>query len=68
MGRDRDRDSSSKNPQVFVSRFPRRTTSDDIRDSFKKFGKIRDVNMKSGFAFIEFDDYRDAEEGNRKII
>ncbi len=47
-----------------MSRFPRRTTSDDIRDAFRSYGKIRDVNMKNGFCFIEFIDYRDAEDGN----
>jgi len=53
---------SSKNPQIYVAGFSRRTNEDDLEDSFRKYGKIRDVVIKKGYAFIEFDDYRDAED------
>eukprot|EP01016_Furgasonia_blochmanni_P032748 TRINITY_DN3379_c0_g1_i2.p4 TRINITY_DN3379_c0_g1~~TRINITY_DN3379_c0_g1_i2.p4 ORF type:complete len:102 (+),score=26.67 TRINITY_DN3379_c0_g1_i2:113-418(+) len=53
---------SSKNTQVYVSRLPKRVTRDDLKDLFKKFGKIRDVSIKRGYAFIEFDDHHEAEE------
>eukprot|EP00331_Platyophrya_macrostoma_P035033 CAMPEP_0176451026 /NCGR_PEP_ID=MMETSP0127-20121128/27538_1 /TAXON_ID=938130 /ORGANISM="Platyophrya macrostoma, Strain WH" /LENGTH=98 /DNA_ID=CAMNT_0017838897 /DNA_START=22 /DNA_END=318 /DNA_ORIENTATION=+ len=51
----------SKNPEIYVSKISRRTDPEDLRDFFKKCGKIRNVNVKNGYAFIEFDDYKDAE-------
>lgn len=44
--------SPSKNLQVYVAGYSRRTRSDDLEDLFKKFGKIRNVVMKERFAFI----------------
>jgi len=41
---------------------PPRTREKDIERFFKKYGRIRDVLIKSKYAFIEFDDYRDAED------
>lgn len=59
--------SSSKNPQIYVSRLPRKATSDDLKDLFKKYGKIREILLKNGYAFIEFDDYRDADEAANEM-
>lgn len=42
----------SKNPQIYVAGFSRRTNEDDLEDSFRKYGKIRDVVIKKGYAFI----------------
>lgn len=35
-----------------MSGFSRRTTRDDIKDKFKTYGKIHDIKLKNGFAFI----------------
>ena len=43
---------SKKNSQVYVSRFSRSTGEDDLNDNFKQFGKIREISMKNGYAFI----------------
>ncbi len=43
---------SKRNSQVYVSRFSRNTTEDDLNDNFKQYGKIREVSMKNGYAFI----------------
>ncbi len=53
----------SKNNQIFVSRFPLRTHAEDLRYFFEKYGRVRDINMKRTFAFIEFSDSRDASKG-----
>ena len=35
-------------------------------DLFRKFGNIRTIHMKVGFAFVEFEDPRDAEDAVRE--
>jgi len=54
--------SRDKNPQIYIRGFSRRTTRDDVKDAFRKCGKIREVQLKNGYAFVEFDDYLDAED------
>jgi len=39
-----------------------RTREKDIERFFRKYGRIRDILIKSKYAFIEFEDYRDAED------
>ncbi|CDW53192.1 RRM 1 domain containing protein [Trichuris trichiura] len=34
----------------------------DVEDFFKGYGKIRDINLKQGYGFVEFDDHRDASD------
>ena len=41
-----------KKTEIYVSKISRRTDPDDLRDFFKKCGKIRNVNVKNGYAFI----------------
>jgi len=38
--------------QVYIAGFSRRTSYDDIKDLFRKFGKIRDLIMKERYAFV----------------
>lgn len=51
-----------------MSRFPLRTHTDDLRHHFEKYGKVRDVNMKGTFAFVDFADPSEAAKGNLPII
>jgi RNA recognition motif-containing protein len=45
---------------------------DDLRDLFKIHGAIKKMDIKSNYGFIEFEDYRDAEEAidkkNGKVL
>jgi len=34
-----------------------------LRYFFEKYGKVKDVNMKRSFAFVEFTDARDSAKG-----
>lgn len=52
---------------VFVGNIGRRVRSDDIRDPFKKFGRILDVDLKNGFGFVEFEDKRDAADAVKEL-
>lgn len=62
MSRSRDR-----NPQIFIAKLSQRVTEDELRYEFKHFGKINNIQLKRGFAFVEYDDYRDAMDAIRKM-
>ena len=51
--RDRDADSAT---QVYVAKLHRNTREGDLRDSFSKFGKIKEIVMKHNYAFIGYED------------
>jgi len=48
--------------RVYVGRLPYRAKERDLEDFFYKYGRLRDVIIKNGFAFVEFEEQRDAEE------
>lgn len=56
----------SKGPRVYVGNLPPDVREREIEDVFRKYGKIMslDLRNKKGppFAFIDFDDSRDAED------
>jgi arginine/serine-rich splicing factor 7 len=58
----------AKVAQIFVSRYPNGTHADDLRHLFEKYGRVKDVNMKRNYAFIEFSDPRDSAKGLLKFI
>ena len=45
MSRDND-------ARVFLGRLPYRIRESDIERFFKGYGRIRDINVKTGFAFV----------------
>lgn len=55
--------------RIFVGNLPPDVRSRDLEDLFYKFGKIAFIDLKTRrgppFAFVEFHDYRDAEEAVR---
>ncbi|KJH43310.1 hypothetical protein DICVIV_10680 [Dictyocaulus viviparus] len=55
--------------RVYVGNLPSDCREKDIEDVFAKYGKIRFVDIKGGrgpmFAFVEFEDARDAEDAVR---
>ena len=46
--------SSSKNLQVYVAKFPKKYNADDLKDLFKKYGRVREILLKNGYAFIVY--------------
>ncbi|XP_015127392.1 serine-arginine protein 55 isoform X5 [Diachasma alloeum] len=48
--------------RVFVGGLTYRVRERDLEKFFRKYGRIKEVAMKNGFAFVEFDDYRDADD------
>eukprot|EP01113_Clastostelium_recurvatum_P012449 TRINITY_DN1646_c0_g1_i2.p1 TRINITY_DN1646_c0_g1~~TRINITY_DN1646_c0_g1_i2.p1 ORF type:complete len:229 (-),score=21.34 TRINITY_DN1646_c0_g1_i2:73-711(-) len=52
--------------RVYVGRLSTRTRDTDLEAAFDKYGRCR-VDLKSGFAFVEYDDERDAEDAIRAL-
>ena len=45
-----------------LGKLPRDVTERELRRLFEDFGRVRDVRILMGFAFIEYDDSRDARD------
>lgn len=48
--------------RVYVGGLPYGTTERDLERFFRGYGRMRDVLIKSGYGFVEFDDHRDADD------
>ncbi|XP_036398401.1 serine and arginine rich splicing factor 5b [Megalops cyprinoides] len=48
--------------RVFIGRLSPSAREKDVERFFKGYGKIRDIDLKKGFGFVEFDDPRDAKD------
>jgi len=48
--------------RVYVGRLSRDCRERDLEKFFKGYGKIREILIKNGFGFVEFDDYRYADD------
>ncbi|CAM8911034.1 unnamed protein product [Rhodiola kirilowii] len=52
---------------VFCGNFEYETRQSDLERLFSKYGRVDRVDMKSGFAFVYFEDERDAEDAIRGL-
>ncbi|CAG5111549.1 Oidioi.mRNA.OKI2018_I69.chr2.g5848.t1.cds [Oikopleura dioica] len=52
---------------VWMGGLPERVRSRDIDDFFKGYGKIVDISIKTKYAFIEFEDERDATDAVKDL-
>ena len=60
----------AKSSKLFVANLSSKVKVRDLEDIFDKFGKIIDINLKEKkekFAFIEFEDIRDAEDALERM-
>jgi splicing factor, arginine/serine-rich 4/5/6 len=53
--------------KVFVGRLSPDANEQDLEEVFKPYGQITKIDVKQGFAFIHFQDGRDAEEAMRGL-
>ncbi len=53
--------SRNRNPNVYVTKLSQNVRTKDLEHEFSRFGEIRSISLKNRFAFIEFEDYKDAE-------
>ncbi|KAK3140885.1 hypothetical protein QOZ80_5AG0407200 [Eleusine coracana subsp. coracana] len=55
------------NTRLYVGKLAPRTRSRDLEYIFSRYGRVRDVEMKRDYAFIEFSDPRDADEAQYQL-
>eukprot|EP00898_Chlorokybus_atmophyticus_P005038 jgi/Chlat1/5535/Chrsp369S08996 len=48
--------------RLYVGRLASRTRTRDLEDIFSRYGRLRDVDLKHDFAFVEYNDPRDADD------
>ncbi|KRY46688.1 Serine-arginine protein 55 [Trichinella britovi] len=48
--------------RVYVGRIPYRATERDIEKFFRGFGRIREIFLKNGYGFVEFEHTEDADD------
>ncbi|KAB2084848.1 hypothetical protein ES319_A05G361500v1 [Gossypium barbadense] len=53
--------------RLYVGHLSSRTRSRDLEDMFSRYGRIRDVDMKRDYAFVEFSDPRDADDARYSL-
>ena len=58
--------------RVYIGNMPSGARERDLERFFKSYGRPSDVLIKQGFGFIEFEDYRDADDAvyelNGKVL
>jgi arginine/serine-rich splicing factor 4/5/6 len=59
--------SKERNLQIFIAKLNPRVREKDLEHSFSKYGSIKHILIKSGYAFIEYDNYKDAERAVRHM-
>lgn len=53
--------------RLFIGRLSHRTEREDIEDFFRGYGKLIEIVIKRGYAFVEFEEKRDAEDALERL-
>eukprot|EP00088_Acartia_fossae_P017642 TRINITY_DN20078_c0_g1_i6.p1 TRINITY_DN20078_c0_g1~~TRINITY_DN20078_c0_g1_i6.p1 ORF type:complete len:123 (+),score=14.08 TRINITY_DN20078_c0_g1_i6:41-409(+) len=53
---------SSRGCRIYIGNLPKDCREKDIDRAFRTYGRIRDVLLKAGYGFVEYDDSRDADD------
>lgn len=48
--------------RVFIGRLPHNCRERDLDKFFRNYGRLKEIILKNGYGFVEFDDIRDAED------
>ncbi|KAI9247578.1 hypothetical protein EDC94DRAFT_360680 [Helicostylum pulchrum] len=61
-------DRGRPNPcRLYVGKVSRYVREQDLKDLFSRFGRIRDLVLRDFYAFIEYDNVRDAEDASKEL-
>ena len=60
-------EAEAKGCQIYVAKLHRNTRESDLKESFSKFGKIKDICSKYNYAFIGYEDPESAEQAVREM-
>lgn len=66
----RDRGDWNPDAKVYIGNLPDRASKVDVETAFEKYGHLKNVwvaRNPPGFAFVEYDDARDAEDAVRGL-
>nr|CAD1828759.1 unnamed protein product [Ananas comosus var. bracteatus] len=55
------------NTRLYVGRISSRTRTRDLEHLFSRYGRVREVDLKHDFAFVEFSDPRDADDARYSL-
>lgn len=53
--------------RLYIGNLSRHTRTRDIESLFRRYGRIRDIDLKSDYGFVEFSDTRDAEDAQYEL-
>jgi arginine/serine-rich splicing factor 4/5/6 len=59
--------SREKNCQIFIAKLSSSVREKDIDYEFRRFGSIKNVQVKRGYAFVEYENYKDADEAIKEM-
>ncbi|KXJ17986.1 serine/arginine-rich splicing factor 6 [Exaiptasia diaphana] len=48
--------------RIYMGRLPYGTREEHVRKFFRSYGRLREINLKNGYGFVEFEDPRDADD------
>lgn len=54
-------------PKIFITKLSPQVTEKDIEKEFKVYGNIKNINLKRGYAFVEYYSKRDAKDAIRRL-
>ncbi|KAK4478601.1 hypothetical protein RD792_014089 [Penstemon davidsonii] len=60
-------DRYGSNSRLYVGHLSSRTRTRDLEYIFSKYGRVRDVDLKRDYAFVEFSDPRDADDARYSL-
>ncbi len=59
--------SKERNTQIFVAKLTTGVREKDLDYEFRRFGSIRNIQLKRGYAFIEYEDHKDADDAIKEM-
>ncbi|RAL51222.1 hypothetical protein DM860_010724 [Cuscuta australis] len=60
-------DDRYRGTRLYVGHLSSRTRTRDLEHIFSRYGRVRDVDMKRDYAFVEFSDPRDADDARYSL-